>query len=269
MFHISELQVEILLELKPEEEYTLLYKLETKLRLLIEKELSALSEYWWDERVPWKVRNRVVRRMKSGKIAPWMKVGIVKLPQTYYLGISDYIEIITQPNNWKRVFEKIFRQQDFIRGRLETLKSLRDKVMHFQPLKPKEKDLLKKYVEEILGRIGNWETINSRYVDTARESFLRGETKKALKILNEGLKQTITDENPRGDPWLAFWMGWMLEELRKYDEAESWYRYSSERLLPQYRKMAEERLLNIKEKRNIEVVCPNCKHKFKIDISLK
>jgi len=257
------------LELRPEEEYTLLYRLETKLRLLIEKELSRLSEYWWDERVPWKVRKKIADLMKRGKIAPWMKVGLVKLPQTYYLGLSDYLEIITQPNNWKRVFEKIFRQQDFICNRLKTLKSLRDKVMHFQPLKPKEKDLLKKYVEEILACIGNWETINSRYVDTARESFLRGETKKALRTLNEGLKQTTTNENPRGDPWLAFWMGWMLEELNKYDEAESWYRYASERLLPHYRKMAEERLLNIKKKETIEVVCPNCKHKFKIDTSLR
>lgn len=255
------------MELRPEEEFTLLYRLETKLRLLIEKELSALSEYWWDDCVPWKVRMRVADRMKKGKIAPWKKVGMVKLPQTYYLGLLDYIEIITQPNNWKRAFEKIFRQQDFIRDRLKALKKLRDKVMHFQPLKSKEKYLLKKHIEEILGSIGNWEVINSRYVDTARESFLRGETKKALRILTEGLKQTITNENPKGDPWLAFWMGWMLEELNEYDEAENWYRYASERLLPHYRKMAEERLINLKKKKIVEVVCPNCKHKFKINTS--
>ena len=256
---------ENVLELRPEEEYTLLYNLETKLRLLIETRLSAISDYWWDECIPWKVRDRVAKRVKARELAPWFKVELVKLPKVYYLGIEDYMEIIAQPNNWKRVFERIFHEQDFICSRLKKLKNVRNKVMHFQPLRPKEKRLLEEYVEEILTCIGNWETINSRYVDTAREALLRGEPKKTLQVLNDGLKQTVTEENPRGDPWVAFWMGWALEELRKYDEAESWYRYADERLLPRYRKMAEERLLEIEKKKEIiRVVCPNCGYKLEI-----
>lgn len=58
-------------------------------------------------------------------------------------------------------------------------------------------------------------------------------------------------------------MGWALEELRKYDEAESWYRYALKRLPPRYRKMAKERLFEIEKKKEaIDVVCPNCGYRF-------
>ena len=221
--------VRVALELQPEEEYTLLYNLEAKLRRLIETRLSAISDHWWDECIPWKVRDRVAKRMKRRELAPWSKIGYVNLPPVCYLSIEDYVEIVTKPNNWKRAFEMIFNKEDFIRNRLRALKNIRDKVMHFQQLLPKEKRLLDKYVEEVLTRVGDWETINDRYVYTAQEAILVGETDEALRLLKDGLKQTTTEENPEGDPWLAFWMGRTLEELRKYDEAESWYRYASEK----------------------------------------
>lgn len=242
-----------------------MYNLEATLRALIERRLSTVSGYWWDECVPWETRRKVEKRARKGELAPWHRIESVRLSDIYYLGIEDYMDIITQPNNWKKVFERIFHEQDRICSRLEKLKKIRNKVMHFHPITPKEKVLLEKYVEEILTLIGNWESINNRYVDTAREAFLSGNVHEALRILNEGLRQTVSEENPQGDPWVAYWMGWMLQELENYDEAVTWYRYTVERLLPRYKRMAEERLLKIEKKKEpIAAICPNCGHRFEV-----
>ena len=254
------------MELKPEERYTLLYNLETKLRQLIERTLSVTSRDWWVESIPWRVRDRVEKRRKRKELAPWFKVRFVKLSPVNYLDLKDYLEIMTKPHNWKRFFQNIFKDEDFIIKRLELLKKIRNKVMHFQPLLSKENMLLNKYVEEILEKIENWETINLRYAHPAEEAILTGKLDKAIQILNDGLMQTRANGIFRGDPWLAFFMGRVLEELRKYNEAADWYLYASEKLaIPQYRKMAEERLIEIQKKKElIEVICPNCEYKFKI-----
>jgi len=256
------------LELSPEDEYTLLYNLETKLRLLIESKLSTISPYWWDECVPWKVKERVHKRKRSRELAPWFIIKHVKLSDLHYLGIRDYIEIITQPNNWKKMFRNIFQNEDFIREKLEALDNIRNKVMHFQPLSPDEKQLLKDYTEEILICVGNWENVNNRFAYPAEEAILRGKSEEALRILNEGLNQTVSKENPKGDRWLAFWKGRALEDLILYDEAESWYVYAKEGLLPHYKKMAEERLIEVSKKKElVEATCPNCGCRFKIAVA--
>jgi tetratricopeptide (TPR) repeat protein len=237
-------------EFRPlEDEYTLLHRLETKLRQLIETKLSALSDYWWEERVPWKVRDRVMKRKKRKRLAPWFKAKHVNLPEVYYLGLGDYGEIINQPSNWKTVFKTIFHDKDFIIKRLNVLRKLRDDVMHAQPLTEKEKMVLEKYTEDIIKRLEDWDVINDRYVHKAQEALIVGKTDKALALLKEGLKRTTTNDRPRGDPWIAFWMGRVFEELKNYDEAKNWYRYASETLvLPNYRKIARDKLHEIDKK---------------------
>lgn len=226
-----------------EDYYGVLYRLEIKLRQLMERELVKVSQNWWTQRVPPYVRKNAEDRKRRDRRLPYQKTN---LPPIYYISFSDYIEIIARGDNWTQVFEPIFKDKRQFKAKLKELKPIRNYVMHPKPLGRDERDTLAMNSEYIVMCVEKWEIMNSRYVNPAREHIQKREYEIAEKLLRDGLKKTKTEDKPFGDGWIAYHLGVVCKELRKFEEAKKWYEYAEiTLLLPQYREMAREGLRQV------------------------
>ena len=115
------------------EAYTLLRELEESLRKLIERTLSPLSSNWWIERVPSDVRtNAEDRKRKNDRQWPWLTG--TNLHPIYYVDFPDYAKIIRKKDNWRDVFARVFKDEEFISVKLREVEPIRNAVAHSRPL---------------------------------------------------------------------------------------------------------------------------------------
>lgn len=136
----------------PTESYKMLKRLETGLRECILGRLEKVSKNWWRERVPPDVQERAeLRKNKNEKQYPWH---IEKdLPPIFYIDFTDYVKIITRRDNWRQVFEQVFKDKEIISAKLRELEPIRNAIAHVRELSRTEAEKLKLYSEDIVSCI--------------------------------------------------------------------------------------------------------------------
>lgn len=134
------------------EPYRILKRLETGLRECIQRRLEKVSKSWWKERVPKDVQERAeLRKNRNEKQYPWH---IEKdLPPIFYTDFTDYVKIIMRRDNWRQVFEPIFKDKEIISAKLRELEPIRNAIAHVRELSRTEADKLKLYSEDIISCI--------------------------------------------------------------------------------------------------------------------
>ena len=129
--------------------YETLQRLENALREFISKELSKITPDWWIQRVPPDVREHAEdRKTKSENLWPWHHEK--DLPPIYYVDFPDYIRIITRKDNWKDVFDPIFRDKDAVSTRLKELEPIRNDIAHSREISTQARKKLEIYAREII-----------------------------------------------------------------------------------------------------------------------
>jgi hypothetical protein len=132
--------------------YTTLAELENGLRQCITTQLSKLSQSWWKERVPERVRTICEERKREGDLPyPWFS------PKEYhpicYADFHDYVTIIKKRDNWEYAFKNVFKDVEMISSKLRELEPLRNKIAHSRDLQTDEIDILDLYTKQIMSAI--------------------------------------------------------------------------------------------------------------------
>ncbi len=132
-----------------EEPYKILKKLETKLREYIKTKLKMVSENWWEERIPSKIRKKAEQRKeKDEKQYPWHKGE--DLHPIHYVDFTDYVKIITDKENWEQVFKEKFKDEKVISVKLSELEPIRNAIAHSREVSKKDLVKLQVYYDEII-----------------------------------------------------------------------------------------------------------------------
>jgi len=234
----------------PYEEYIRLYFLERTLRQFVLICLSKISEQWWKTRVPPDVRGQAEERKaeEEQKLKP-----TINLHPLWYVDFYDYVKIITRKDNWNDIFKEIFVNKDEFKVTIMKLAPLRNKIAHMRPLSIREKKNLDALSEDILAPI--WHFYNKLYVESAEKLINCGEFPKAEDILKKGYNETS------GDAWIAYKLGELYFHTGRLEEAREWLVIAKTYLpLPRYKKLAEEKLIQLEQKIKIAATkkCPQC-----------
>lgn len=132
-----------------EHPFRILIDLETKIRILIEKELrKKYGSDWWEKGVPQEVIGRAMDRKERE-----LRQFIAERRDIEYLDFVDYMKVISE--NWKSVFKGIFPSKNWINTRLSELIPIRNKTMHATPLNNNELKRLDLDYNEIYSLIHN------------------------------------------------------------------------------------------------------------------
>jgi hypothetical protein len=113
--------------------------LEKRLRDFTAKKLSRVSKKnWWKERLPNDVRERAEEALKSGENPnPWIISKPRKLIEC--LDFMDYPKIFRRTDNWRDVFERVFKDGDLLNLMFHQIRPIRSKIAH-----PAEMDIEEK-----------------------------------------------------------------------------------------------------------------------------
>jgi predicted S18 family serine protease len=119
-------------------------ELENALRKCIKSNLEKISKNWWIERIPPDIRQKAEERQKKDEL---------KRELIQYLDFADYAKIITKRDNWREVFQNVFKEQEVMRGKLKELEPIRNAVRHGRKLTAEQKEKLKIYSRDITRQI--------------------------------------------------------------------------------------------------------------------
>jgi len=127
--------------------YSNLYRLENILRNYLEASLILhYGEKWWDDGIPQKVREGIIKnKIRDG--------GIEK--NINYTDFNHLKRIIFEEENWSSIFEKVFKSQMGITGRLDELEIVRNRIAHTRLLSNEEIIKLELYLKDISTMINN------------------------------------------------------------------------------------------------------------------
>jgi hypothetical protein len=100
-------------------------ELENALRRCIKSNLEKTSKNWWIERIPPDLRKNSEERQQKDE---------PKRELIQYLDFPDYAKIITRRDNWRKVFQEIFKHQEQIITKLKELEPIRNAVRHGRKL---------------------------------------------------------------------------------------------------------------------------------------
>jgi len=211
------------------EEYEIIFELETRLRLFIENELSKLSDFWWEDYVPPKVKENAEKKLEKISLPRLHLFRKRNLKYLYCCGLWDYRDIITDNFNWNKVFRHIFVDNTlFDPSPWKQLVDIRNAVMHALPtLEENDLEYLHHWSKEIFKKMDGWKSINEIYAKRSFYEKVAGNSIGAIEILHKGLEKTKTDRTPCGDPWLAYCLGNDYRDSEKIMEAEKWYMYAA------------------------------------------
>ena len=132
------------------EAYRLLKNLENRIRQFIEKELSEINRNWWKQLIPSDVKqNAEEKKDKDENRKNWK---FEKQALINYINFTDFAKVLTQKNNWKEIFQYVFRDKK-IDAQLKEIEPIRNAISHSRDLDPLEGRQLKFYSEETLRSI--------------------------------------------------------------------------------------------------------------------
>ncbi|MDE0509390.1 MAG: Swt1 family HEPN domain-containing protein [Gammaproteobacteria bacterium] len=110
--------------------WQILNELEQRLRQNVEQNLKQLSgSSWIRQRVPQAVRERWLARQEEDRAA-----GRPVYEAIQYADFMDLIVLITRSDNWREIFQPIFRDKDDIAVSLRRLHPVRKALAHSRPL---------------------------------------------------------------------------------------------------------------------------------------
>ncbi len=133
------------------EAYIILKNLEQKTRNFLEIELSEINPKWWKQLIPGDVKgNAEKRKAEDEERKTWE---YKEQPLISYIDFTDYEKIISQNNNWKEIFQYVFRDKTAISAKLKEIDPIRNAISHSRNLDPHEEKQLRFYSEEILRTI--------------------------------------------------------------------------------------------------------------------
>jgi len=136
-------------EVFDKEPHILLDDLETAIRKCIKSNMEKASKNWWIERIPPDVRQKADERRNKDEI---------KRDPIQYLDFTDYVKIITRRDNWREIFQVIFKDQDISVAKLKELEPIRNAVRHTRKLTTEQRDKLKVHSRDIMRQILATET---------------------------------------------------------------------------------------------------------------
>jgi len=122
----------------------ILDELENAIRKCIKSNLQKISKNWWIERVPPDIRQKAEERQKKDEL---------KREFVQYLDFADYVKIIVRRDNWREVFQKIFKEKEVIMAKLKELEPIRNAVRHGRKLTIEQKQKLKTFSQDIIRQI--------------------------------------------------------------------------------------------------------------------
>jgi hypothetical protein len=126
------------------EPHLLVEDLENAVRRCMKSNLEKLSENWWIERVPPDVRERAEERQKKDEL---------KRDLIQYVDFADYVKIIVRRDNWRDLFQKIFKEQEVILAKFKELEPIRNALAHGRKLTTEQKEKLKIFSQDITRQI--------------------------------------------------------------------------------------------------------------------
>jgi len=116
-------------------------ELENALRRCIKSNLEKISKNWWIERIPPDIRQKAEERQKKDEL---------RRELTQYLDFADYAKVIIRRDNWREVFQKVFKEQEVITAKLRELEPIRNAVRHGRKLTTEQREKLKIFSQDII-----------------------------------------------------------------------------------------------------------------------
>ncbi len=106
--------------------YDILFSLETQLREYLHTAMADhYGQKWEKQQVPNKLRQEwETKRAKA------IEKGEGERPLLWYADFTDYVDIICQRNNWRGIFQPVFRNEVEIRASFQRLHPIRIPIMH-------------------------------------------------------------------------------------------------------------------------------------------
>lgn len=127
-----------------------LQRFETQLRQFIDEQMTkACGDQWIKHRVPGQIRQSWIEKREKARAR-----GETDHPLISYADFSDYVPIITQRNNWKEVFEPVFRRPAFVQESFQRLYPIRICTMHARMITQDDEIYLYVEIKRVLSAIG-------------------------------------------------------------------------------------------------------------------
>ena len=125
--------------------------IERFLRVFVTERLQSLyGPRWFELRVP----NCLLKRWRSLEARGQRETGR-RYPIIQYSSFMDLLEIITEPDNWKSVFQPTFREIEDIRVSFHRLLPIRNHIAHNRSLSQRDQITLVAEANRILGQLGH------------------------------------------------------------------------------------------------------------------
>ena len=128
----------------PNDDISVVRKLDRHFREFIEGTLSRLGNDWWTTRVPSEIRLRAEREARMR--------GQTSASPIDYLTFAEYGRIILSAANWNEAFAAILGDRAGFEDRFRELKGLRNDVAHSRPLSTQSRVRLRELAGGILQR---------------------------------------------------------------------------------------------------------------------
>jgi hypothetical protein len=110
--------------------YDQLQRFETKVRVFIEAQMTAVhGSTWVKRRVPEVMRKRWASRRDTA-----IMHGGATFPLIWYADFTDYVQIVVQGDNWREVFQRFFQTKESVRESFQRLYPVRIAAMHSREL---------------------------------------------------------------------------------------------------------------------------------------
>ena len=130
--------------------WDILTQVEQYLRSTIAKCLTKLSgSNWIKQRVPHDMRERWKQRQEEDRSA-----GRPVYSRIQYADFMDLASIIIQANNWRDVFESIFKNKNEVQVSLQRLHPIRKSIAHSRPLSKSDRLTLASEANRIFSFLG-------------------------------------------------------------------------------------------------------------------
>jgi len=109
--------------------YKLLYQIEVGLReFFIETFEARCGSLWWKQKLPGDVLEKCRGALDDERQIKWSQ--LVSHHPLYYVDFPDLKKIIERSDNWKQIFQSVFKRKDVIIGTLTELEPIRNKLAH-------------------------------------------------------------------------------------------------------------------------------------------
>jgi hypothetical protein len=106
--------------------YIHLQRFETEIRKFIDERMTAaFGRDWIKHQVHGDIKRQWIERREKAQDS-----GETEWPLIAYADFTDYIRILTQGDNWEKVFKPVFRRVEFVREAFQRLYPIRISTMH-------------------------------------------------------------------------------------------------------------------------------------------